>query len=102
MLKHIVLWKLKDEVDGLEKSAVAEKIKGMLEALDGKVPGLLSIHVGIDISISQSAQSADIVLLSEFPDQAALDSYQVHPLHEACKAFIGKAASERRVIDFKV
>ena len=100
MLKHIVFWKLKDEVDGLERSAVAEKIKGMLEALDGKVPGLLSIHVGIDVS--KSAQSADIVLLSEFPDQAALDGYQVHPLHEACRAFIGKAASERRVVDFKV
>ena len=29
MLKHIVLWKLKGEVDGLEKSAVAEKIKAL-------------------------------------------------------------------------
>jgi hypothetical protein len=98
MLKHIVFWKLKDEVDGLDKLAAAVRIKEMLEDLDGKVPGLLSIHVGIDVS--KSAQSADIVLLSEFPDQAALDAYQIHPLHEACKAFIGKAASERRVVDF--
>lgn len=99
MLKHIVFWKLKDEVDGLGKHAVAVRIKEMLEDLDGKVPGLLSIHVGIDAS--KSAQSADIVLLSDFPDQTALDGYQVHPLHEACKAFIGKAASERRVVDFE-
>ncbi len=98
MIKHIVAWKLKDEAHGLSKAEVALKIKEILEELQGQIPGLLKIEVGIDFS--QTAQSADVVLYSEFTDRAALDAYQVHPLHQAGKEYIGAAVTERRLVDF--
>lgn len=99
MVKHIVAWKLKDEAHGLPKAEVALKIKEVLEELQGKIPGLLKIEVGIDFS--RTAFSSDIVLYSEFTDRAALDAYQVHPLHQAGKDYIGAAVAERRLIDFE-
>ena len=99
MVKHIVSWKLKDEAHGLPKAQVALRIKELLEERQGKIPGLLKIEVGIDFS--QTAQGADVVLYSEYPDRAALDAYQVHPLHQAGKDYIGGAATERRLVDFE-
>jgi hypothetical protein len=99
MVKHIVAWRLKEEAHGLQKPELALKIKEMLEELQGQIPGLLKIEVGIDFSCSE--QSSDVVLYSEFTDRAALDAYQIHPLHQAGKSFIGGATLERRLVDFE-
>ncbi len=100
MIKHIVLWKLKDTAHGNTKEQNAQLIKEKLEALAGKIPGLLKIEVGIDFS--RTEQSSDVVLYSEFTDKAALDAYQEHPLHKAVMPFILEARSERRVSDYSL
>lgn len=98
-IKHIVMWRLKEEgVDGLSKAEVAAAIKQQLEALRGRVPGLLSIEVGLDIERQDT--SADVVLVSEFADAEALAAYHHHPLHVAVAPFIGRARSERRAVDY--
>lgn len=99
MVKHIVFWKLKDEANGMNKAENAAMIKQKLEALAGQIEGLLRIEVGMDFL--HSAESADVVLYSEFTDKAALDFYQQHPLHKAVMPFIGEARSERRVVDYE-
>ena len=48
MVKHVILWQLKDELSAEEKSAVKAGIKEGLESLSGKIPGLVDIHVNID------------------------------------------------------
>ena len=48
MVKHIILWKLKDELAGDEKRAIMEKIKYEIENLEGKIPGLTKMNIIID------------------------------------------------------
>ncbi|MFA9462429.1 Dabb family protein [Thiohalorhabdus methylotrophus] len=100
MVKHIVMWRLKEEAQGNGRSANAELVKEKLEALEGRIPGLLKIEVGLDFSATDS--SADVVLYSEFESREALKAYQAHPEHEAVKPFIGDVQSERRVVDYEV
>lgn len=99
MIKHIVFWKLKEEANGLDKAGNAAAIKEKLESLNGKIEGLIRLEVGMDFL--HSAESADVVLYSEFVSKDALAYYQQHPLHQASMPFIAEARSERRVVDYE-
>ena len=98
MIKHIVMWKLKDLAEGASKADNARKMKEMLEALEGTVPGMKKLEVGI--SECDSPDSFDVVLYTEFADRAALQAYQDHPDHLAVKPFIGKVRFSRCVVDY--
>ena len=99
MVKHIVLWRLKPEAHGRTAVENGRAIKDKLEALRGRIPGMLRLEVGLDFSRTDT--SADVALYSEFESRAALDAYQVHPEHEAVKRFILEARSERRLVDYE-
>lgn len=100
MIKHIVMWKFKDQAHGNDLVTNARLTKEKLEGLRGQIPGLLAIEVGLDFS--RQAASADVVLYSEFTDEQALQGYAAHPLHQAIVPFVVEAASERRVVDYRV
>jgi len=87
MIKHIVMWELRNKAD-------AEIIKDNLEALAGKIPGLLSVEVGIDFSDSE--QSADVVLYSELESREALAAYQSHPDHAGHAVYGGRTGALQR------
>lgn len=78
MVKHIILWTLKDELE--EKEKIKANIKEGLENLLGKIPGLIDIKVNI---IPLDSSNADLMLDSTFTDEAALKGYAVHPEHVA-------------------
>ena len=80
MVKHIILWQLKDELSAEEKSEVKLGIKEGLENLAGKIPGLLNIHVQIE---GLASSNADVMLDSSFENEEALKGYAVHPEHVA-------------------
>lgn len=98
MLKHIVMWKLKDEAEGATKAENAKKMKEMLEALPAKVPGVITLEVGIDVV--QAETSSDVCLYSEFNNLEEMDAYQAHPEHQKCVAFIKQVVTERRAVDY--
>jgi hypothetical protein len=98
VIKHIVLWRLKEQAEGHGKAENANLVKAQLESLRGRIPGLIAIEVGINFAAEDGA--ADIALYSEFESRAALDAYQVHPAHVAMKAFIGSVRAERWVADY--
>ncbi len=100
MIKHIVMWKLKESASGNTKEKNALLIKEKLEALNGKIPGLLKLEVGIDFS--QTQESSDIVLYSEFESREALNNYQSHPEHKAIIPFVAEVREERRVVDYEI
>jgi hypothetical protein len=73
MIKHIVVWRLKDNAHGNTKFQNALIIKDKLEALPAKIPEILKMEVGIDFSNTDN--SANIVLYSEFASKQDLDNY---------------------------
>jgi hypothetical protein len=100
MVKHIVMWKLRETANGNPKNVNARLIKEKLETLQAKIPGLLKVEVGINYKASVHA--ADIVLYSEFDSRESEESYQIHPEHLKFVEFISSCRYERRVIDYEV
>ncbi len=100
MIKHIVMWKLKETAEGASAAENAAKMKTMLEALNGRIEGLK--HLEVSAEIVESEPECNVVLYSELASKDALDGYQVHPEHQECVAFIKKVVSERRVLDYEV
>lgn len=80
MVRHVILWKLKDEFSETEKAQIRSGIKAGLESLAGKIPGLVSIQVETG---AVSGSTADAMLDSTFDDAAALKAYSTHPAHVA-------------------
>ncbi|MBU1045256.1 MAG: Dabb family protein [Candidatus Omnitrophica bacterium] len=100
MIKHIVIWSLKENANENSKQVNAQIIKEKLEALRGRIPGLLNIEVGIDFSFT--ANSGDIVLYSEFTSKQALIEYQIHPEHKAVVPMVVEVCSSRQVVDYEI
>lgn len=97
MVKHIVVWRMKDTPDKLEK---AQAIKENLENLKGRIPEIVSIEVGLNFNTSESA--SDVVLVSEFNSKEDLAVYQEHELHKNVGTnFVRPNVSERRVVDYE-
>lgn len=92
MVKHVVMWRYRNKSD-------IKTAKELLDGMRGKVPSLLSIETGVNYL--DGPASYDLVLITEHNDRAALDTYQVDPLHEEVKAVLGKLDSERVVVDFE-
>lgn len=100
MVKHIILWKLRSDLSAEEKQAKALAIKQGLEGLQGKVPGLVDIHVQIDGRLDSS--NADIMLDSTLESKAALKGYAVHPAHVAVADGVVRPNTELRTcLDFE-
>jgi len=78
MVKHVILWKLKEDV--ADKASVKAGIKSGLEGLKGVVPGLVEIAVRTE---GLASSNADVMLDSAFESEAALKGYAVHPAHVA-------------------
>src|SRR5947207_12821961 len=100
MIKHIVLWTLNDRETRQNREETAAVIKQKIESMRGRIPGLLHIEGGIDFT--KSADSWDVALYAELESREALAGYQVHPAHEAFKAFIGPTRQQRSLIDYEV
>ncbi len=100
MIKHIVIWKLKNKTEPLPECEDALAIKQALENLAGKIPGLNHIEVGFDYSNKETA--GDIVLLTEFESRDALASYQNHPAHVEVGKTVRPRTYDRRMIDYEL
>ncbi len=100
MVKHVILWTLKDELSAEEKQQVKAGIKAGLEGLQGKIPGMTEIHVytnGLETS------NADVMLDSTFETFEALKGYAVHPDHVAvADGAVRPYTKIRSCLDFEV
>jgi hypothetical protein len=100
MIKHIVMWKLKDFAEGAKKSENALKIKEQLEGLKSKIKEVRALEVGVNIN--DSADSYDIALYSEFATLEDLQRYQHHPEHVRVGDFVIGLRLDRKVVDYQV
>lgn len=97
MVKHIILWKLKEEAN---KEEIKKCIKENLESLLGVVPGLLEIWVQTECLESSNA---DLMLYSVLESKEALKGYASHPEHvRVADTFVRPFTETRSCIDFEV
>lgn len=80
MVKHVILWKLKEEFSDEEKKQIKAGIKEGLEGLAGQILGMTEIKVRIDCLPSSTV---DVMLDTTFESAEALKAYSVHPKHVA-------------------
>ena len=100
MVKHIILWQLKDELSAEEKGNVKKGIKEGLESLAGKIPGLVEIKVQTE---GLASSNAEVMLDSTFEDEDALKGYAVHPEHVAvANGNVRPYTKTRMCLDFEV
>ena len=93
MVKHIVLYTLKE---GIDKEQAVALIASVLEPLVGQIPGLLKME------IRQAYQGMDYALYSEFENKQALTDYASHPLHLQAKEYFWHMLDTRTVADYEV
>lgn len=96
MIKHIVCFKLKDNSE-----ENCKKTADILKSMDGKVPQLKSIEVGIDFLHSE--RSYDVILQVTVDDKKALDDYQNDPYHcEVVKKYIHSVRESSVAVDYLI
>lgn len=99
MVRHIILWTLKDELSAEEKAEAKKNIKAGLEGLKGKVPGIIEIKVHTE---GLPSSNADLMLDSCFESEDALKGYAVHPEHVSVAENIVRPYSKTRTcLDFE-
>ena len=80
MVKHVILWTLKEEFKGEKKDEIRKGIKEGLEGLKGQIPGLINIKVN---TVPLASSNCDVMLDSCFENEEALKGYAVNPAHVA-------------------
>jgi hypothetical protein len=100
MVKHIVMWKLKDVAEGRSKEENAKDIKIRLEKLYDDDPDILYLEVGINLSNQQ--ESYDIILYSEFENFGAFNKYRNFSECVRLDEFISRLKDNKIVVDYKI
>ncbi len=99
MIKHVVIWKLKDFAEGNDKSTNKDLIKEKLLGLQQKIQQIDSMEVGYNFNPADAA--FDVVLITTHETKEALKEYAAHPDHQQVAGFIGKVVDDRKVVDFE-
>lgn len=99
MVKHIVLFKLKDEVPAAEKLAVMNQFKEAIEALPATIGVIRQIEVGLNMN---PGETWHIALYSEFDTLDDVKLYATHPDHLAAGKIIAQAKESRSCVDYEL
>lgn len=98
MVKHMIIWKIKDECENIEE--VKKSVKVNLEALEGKIDGLIKMHI---ITDGLPSSSGDLMMDSLFENEEALKAYQKHPSHRhVANTFVRPNMCQRLSMDYEV
>lgn len=100
MVRHVILWKLKDEYTDERKEEVKRGIKEGLESLAGKIPGLKEIKVNTQ---PLGSSNCDLMLDSLFENEESLKGYSIHPAHvEVADNKVRPHTSQRICMDYEI
>ena len=99
MIKHIVLFKLKEEIGTTEKETVMNQFKAAIEALPAVIPFIRKIEVGLNMN---PAETWHIALYSEFDNMEDLKAYATHPAHVEAAKLLANVKDERSCVDYEV
>ena len=100
MVRHVIVWTIKDEYSEEEKEQIKNGVKEGLEGLLGKIPGLVEIRVN---TAGLPGSSGDAMLDSVFEDFDALKAYKDHPAHlEVANGKVRPFMKIRSSFDFEI
>jgi hypothetical protein len=94
MVTHVVLFQLRDASEASSAATAA-----VLMEMDGKIPCLESIEVGVDVVHSE--RSYDLALITRFKDWSGLETYRVHPVHAQVLTHLQRVVAKSVVVDFE-
>ena len=98
MVKHIVMFKLKDTLSKEEKQVVMNDFKAAIEALPAQIDVIRKVFVGLNIN---EAEQWDICLESEFDSLDDVKHYAAHPAHVAAAGILKDAKQDRACVDYE-
>jgi hypothetical protein len=98
MIRHIVMWRVRGETPA-ERHTGRELVKRSFEGLRGRIPGMMSLEVGLDISDVDYA--CDVVLVTDFESKEALAAYATHPEHLRVREVLGELRIARFQVDYR-
>ncbi|MRR52935.1 MAG: Dabb family protein [Deltaproteobacteria bacterium] len=95
MITHIVFFKLVES-----SPEIVQAVQEMLLSMQGKIPQLLHLEVGVDLV--KSDRSYDLALVTRFASLGDLQTYQLHPYHaETVVPFVKKIAKSSVTVDYE-
>lgn len=98
MIKHVVLFKLRDEVPADKKLTAMHEFKRAIEALPCKIPVIRKIEVGLNIN---PAETWSVALYSEFDSLEDVEVYATHPDHLAAGKLLADVKESRACVDYE-
>lgn len=99
MVRHIVMFKLKEFATPAEKTAQMIEIKKGLESLINIIDVLRSIRVDFNCN---PAETWDLILTTELDSLQDVNTYAIHPAHVAVsKELIGPFKADRACVDYE-
>lgn len=100
MVKHIIIWTLKDCYDASQKAEIAKNIKLNVEGLKDKIEGIVDIKVQTE---HLPTSTGDLMLDSTFVSEAALKAYAINPEHVAvADRDVRPFVASRSCLDFEI
>ncbi|HLR77233.1 MAG TPA: Dabb family protein [Balneolaceae bacterium] len=102
MIRHVVMWKLKEEAEGASRQKNANKLKLILEGLKTNIEEIKNVQVGININSDESDEGWDVVLISDFKTELDYTMYTRNEHHKKAMKFINAVIEERRFVDYKM
>ena len=100
MIRHVVMWKFKDEAEGNARPQNMEKVRDALYSLVPKIPEIKKMEIGFDEKHTDA--SMDLMLLTEFDSMETLAIYANHPAHLAVSEYVRAVIETRVVLDCEI
>lgn len=100
MIRHIVLWRFKDQAGGASREENLSRAVSLFEEILPKLTGVL--HFSAGVNGPKSEEASDLALLVDFDSWNSLREYQDHPEHLRVVSFLRSVRTERRVVDFEL
>ena len=99
MIKHVIIWNLKEGYTTEEKAEILKGIKESIESLNGRIPGLIEVKVNVN---PLPSSSGEVILDSSFESEEALKGYAVHPEHvEVANTKVRPFVASRACMDYE-
>lgn len=99
MYTHIVLWKLKDNANGMNRTQLAQEVKRRLDELPLHIPEIITYESGINVG-DYEASFFDVSLVSTFENKDTFWTYTKYPVHDEVVAFIQSVQEAEEIVDY--